>query len=105
MLAFSTFNRNDELGNNGQDPLGSTLGQEILDAVDRQQHVRVTGLAETVEEQGQIKVVVQALDRHLAQDHGCAGETRNDMTLEILYSAVNLEGKANMPVLAMSKAT
>ncbi len=62
---FLTLYWDDELRDYGEDPLGPALGQEILDAVGGQEHVRVGGLAEAVEEERKVVVVVQGVDRDL----------------------------------------
>ena len=48
-----------------EDLLRTTLGQEVLDPVDREEDVRVLGLPEAVKQERQVVVVVEAVDGNL----------------------------------------
>ena len=63
-VARSTFNRNNQLGNHGQD-LVSTVLEHIVNALTSEEIVGVFGFTEAVEEQRQVMVIVEFLDFHL----------------------------------------
>ena len=60
-----TFYWNDELRHDRQDLLRASFRQQVLDPVNREEDVRVVGLPEAVEQQRQVVVVVEAVDRNL----------------------------------------
>jgi hypothetical protein len=62
-----TFNRNDELGDDGEN-LGSALLEHVKDTLHGQEAVRVLLLADALEEDGQVVVVVELLDLNLPVD-------------------------------------
>ena len=80
-----TFDGYDQLGDDGQDFLGPSARQQILDSLsegniflsilrreedwnlDGKEDIRVLGLPQSVEEEGKVVMVVQGLKRHLVQ--------------------------------------
>ena len=60
-----TFDWNDELWDDREDPLWAALGQEIFDPVDGQEDVGVRRLPEAVEQEGKVVVVVQRVNGNL----------------------------------------
>ena len=62
-----TLDRDDQLGNNGQD-LGTTLLEHVKDSLDRQESVGVLLLADTLEEDGEVVMVVKLHHVHLPVD-------------------------------------
>lgn len=64
----SQFDGYDQLGDDGQDFLGPSARQQILDSLDGKEDIRVLGLPQAVEEEGKVVMVVQGLKRHLPAD-------------------------------------
>lgn len=59
-----TLDGDDELRHDGED-FGAAVLQHVVDPLPRQDLVRVSGLAQAVEEERQEVVVVQLVDLHL----------------------------------------
>ena len=62
---MSTLDGENELRNDGEDAI-STLLQEIVQTLDRNERVRFLGFDQTGKEEGKVVVVVQLVNIHLS---------------------------------------
>eukprot|EP00962_Isochrysis_galbana_P023524 scaffold7119_cov129-Isochrysis_galbana.AAC.2 len=69
------LDRDDQLRDNGQD-LGAAVLQHVKDALDRKKAVRLLLLADAIEKDGKVVVIVELLNVHLRKQR--EGEVRHD---------------------------